>query len=178
MLQKIYAMSLWATCFLMLLLLIGWTFLCRNVKGKTCAVTNAVLSCIIIIVILYVTFFNRTPGGYQVNLRPLSTLAAAQEQPELYREMLMNVFLFFPLGLTLSNALPRKLRLVMRIGVTTLAGFLLSVGIELTQYVCSVGMAETDDVICNTMGAFLGAMSLLVSLGFENIRKVFGRKSS
>lgn len=171
-------MSLWATCFLILLLLTGWTCLCRNVKGKTCVVFNAVLSCIIMIVILYVTIFSRAPGIYQVNLHPLSTLAAAQEQPELHREMLMNVFLFFPLGLTLSNALPRKLRMGMRIGVTTLAGFLLSVGIELLQYVCSVGMAETDDVICNTMGAFLGAMSLLVSLGFENIRKVFGGKSS
>ena len=177
MLQKIYAMNLWATCFLILLLLIGWTFLCRNVKGKTCVVSNAVLSCLIMIVILYVTIFTRTPGVYQVNLRPLSTLAAAQEQPELYREMLMNIFLFFPLGLTLSNALPRKLRLGMRIGITTFTGFLLSVGVELTQYVCSIGMAETDDVICNTMGAFLGAASLWVGYEFENIRKVFGRKS-
>ena len=37
-----------------------------------------------------------------------AALTAARVQPELYREMLMNVFLFFPLGLTLSNALPRK----------------------------------------------------------------------
>ena len=96
------------------------------------------------LVVLYTTVWNRPVGTYEAVLRPLAALVQAREQPELYREMLMNVFLFFPLGLTLSNALSRKLRLWMRIGVTTLAGFLLSVGVELTQYVCSIGMAETD----------------------------------
>ena len=119
------------------------------------------------IVILYVTIFTRTPGVYQVNLRPLSTLAAAQEQPELYREMLMNVFLFLPLGLTLSNALPRKWNRWVRITLTTLVGCILSAGIEYAQYRYSLGMAEVDDVICNTLGAFIGSTSLLITQAIE-----------
>lgn len=178
MLVYIYACPLWVIILLMVIFVILWGFLGAKRFIRHRQIVNTVLAVGAAFAILYATVWNRPVGTYEAVLRPFAAFAAAEEQPELYREMLMNVFLFFPLGLTLSNALPRKLRLVMRIGVTTLAGFLLSVGIELTQYVCSVGMAETDDVICNTMGAFLGAMSLLVSLGFENIRKVFGGKSS
>ena len=178
MLVYIYACPLWGIVLLMTIFVILWGFLGAKRFIRHWQIVNIVLAVGAIFAILYSTIWNRPVGSYEAVLRPFAAFAAAEEQPELYREMLMNVFLFFPLGLTLSNALPRKLRLGMRVGVTTLAGLLLSVGIELTQYVCSVGMAETDDVICNTMGTFLGAMSLLVSLGFENNRKVFGRKQS
>lgn len=80
----------------------------------------------------------------------------------------MNVFLFFPLGLTLSNALPRRWNRWLRIGVTTLAGCLLSAGIEYAQYRFALGLAETDDVLCNTLGALLGAASLLVAHVIES----------
>ena len=95
------------------------------------------------------------------------TLTAARQQPELYREMLMNVFLFFPLGLTLSNSLPRKWHRWLRIILTTLVGCALSAGIEYAQYRYALGLAETDDVICNTLGAFLGAASLLIAHAIE-----------
>lgn len=173
-----YTLPICKILLLMVLIIVLWGRFGSNRYILHWQIINVMLSVGAVFAILYATVWNRTSGIYEAVLLPFAAFAAAEEQPELYREMLMNVFLFFPLGLTLSNALPRKLRMGMRIGVTTLAGFLLSVGIELLQYVCSVGMAETDDVICNTMGAFLGAMSLLVSLGFENIRKVFGGKSS
>ena len=101
-------------------------------------------------------------------------LTAARQQPEIYREMLMNVFLFFPLGLTLSNALPRKWHRWLRIILTTLIGCALSAGIEYAQYRYALGLAETDDVICNTLGAFLGAASLLAAHAIEKSEKGFG----
>ena len=79
----------------------------------------------------------------------------------------MNIFLFFPLGLTLSNALPRKWHRWLRIALTTLVGCALSAGIEYAQYRYALGMAEVDDVICNTLGAFLGAASLLAAHAIE-----------
>ena len=106
---------------------------------------------------------NCTPGNYELILTPFAALSAARQQPELYRAMLMNVFLFFPLGLTLSNALPRKWHRWGRIILTTLVGCALSAGIEYAQYRCALGLAETDDVICNTLGAFLGSTSLLAA---------------
>ena len=128
---------------------------------------NFVLFCAAVIAILYATILNRTPGNYELILAPFAALTAARVQPELYREMLMNVFLFFPLGLTLSNALPQKWHRWGRIILTTFVGCILSAGIEYTQYRYALGMAEVDDVICNTLGAFLGATSLLAAHAIE-----------
>lgn len=128
---------------------------------------NFVLFCAAVIAILYATILTRTPGNYELILTPFAALSAARQQPELYREMLMNIFLFFPLGLTLSNALPRKWHRWGRIILTALVGCVLSAGIEYAQYRCALGLAETDDVICNTLGAFLGAVSLLIAHAIE-----------
>lgn len=132
---------------------------------------NFVLFCAAVIAILYATILNRTPGNYELILTPFAALSAARQQPELYREMLMNVFLFFPLGLTLSNALPQKWHRWGRIILTTLIGCILSAGIEYAQYRCALGLAETDDVICNTLGAFIGSTSLLIAHAIEKSRE-------
>ena len=132
---------------------------------------NFVLFCAAVIAILYATILNRTPGNYELILTPFATFTAAQQQPELYREMLMNVFLFFPLGLTLSNALPRKWHRWGRIFLTALVGCAFSVGIEYAQYRYALGMAEVDDVICNTLGAFIGTTSLLIAPAIEKYRE-------
>lgn len=137
-------------------------------RKRRWAAINKVLFFLSTAVVLYTTLLTRTSGGYEVILTPFAALAAARVQPELYREMLMNVFLFFPLGLTLSNALPRRWNRWLRIGVTTLAGCLLSAGIEYAQYRFALGLAETDDVLCNTLGALLGAASLLVAHAIES----------
>ena len=50
----------------------------------------------------------------------------------------------------------------------------MSTVIEYTQYHFSLGMAETDDVICNTLGAFIGSTSLIIAHAIENIRKGHG----
>lgn len=128
---------------------------------------NLILSILMAIAILYTTILSRSEGNTGLVLTPFAALAAARQQPELYREMLMNVFLFFPLGLTLSNALPRTWHRWLRIALTTLTGCILSAGIEYAQYRFALGMAETDDVICNTLGAFIGASSLLLAHAME-----------
>lgn len=128
---------------------------------------NFVLFCAAVIAILCATILNRTPGNYELILTPFAALSAARQQPELYRAMLMNVFLFFPLGLTLSNALPQKWHRWGRIILTTLVGCALSAGIEYAQYRYALGLAETDDVICNTLGAFIDSTSLLIAHAIE-----------
>ena len=147
--------------------IVAWGYLRTKVQLRRWTMANFVLFCAAVIAILYATILNRTPGNYELILTPFATFTAALQQPELYREMLMNVFLFFPLGLTLSNALPRKWHRWLRIILTTLVGCALSAGIEYAQYRCALGLAETDDVICNTLGAFLGAASLLAAHAIE-----------
>ena len=160
-------MNPWAVCILLLSLLLLWPMLCQRVGERRQVLLNTALACAAAFIILYATILTRTPGVSAAILTPFASLTAARVQPELYREMLMNVFLFFPLGLTLSNALPRKWHRWGRIILTTLVGCALSAGIEYAQYRYALGLAETDDVICNTLGAFLGAASLLAAHAIE-----------
>ena len=141
--------------------------MCAHADRRKWRFTNALLLLAATLIILHTTLLSRTPGIYTAILTPFAALAAARQQPELYREMLRNVFLFFPLGLTMSNALPRKWHRWLRISLTTLTGCVLSAGIEYAQYRFALGMAETDDVICNTLGAFVGASSLLLAHAME-----------
>lgn len=167
MMRHIYALPLHMVIILMLALLIAWAMLSLHQNQKKRTIINAVLCSITALIILYATILTRTPGDYKPILTPFATFTAALQQPELYREMLMNVFLFFPLGLTLSNALPRKRHRWLRIILTTLVGCALSAGIEYAQYRYALGLAEVDDVICNTLGAFLGTASLLAAHAIE-----------
>ena len=156
---------------MLLSLLLLWPMLCQRIGERRRMLLNIALACVAAFIILYATILTRTPGNYEVILTPFASLTAARIQPEIYREMLMNVFLFFPLGLTLSNALPRKWHRWLRIILTTLVGCALSAGIEYAQYRCALGLAETDDVICNTLGEFLGAASLLAAHAIEKHRE-------
>ena len=167
MLHYIYSRSLIGVLVAMPLLLAVWGALSARVAERHWRLGNLALLLVSAAVILYATLFSRAEGSGGLILTPFAALTAARQQPELYREMLMNVFLFFPLGLTLSNALPRRWNYRRRIGVTVLAGCLLSAGIEYAQYRFALGLAETDDVICNTLGALLGAASLLVTHAIE-----------
>ena len=160
-------MNPWTVCILLLSLLLLWPMLCQRVGGRRRVLFNTVLACAAAFIILYATILTRSVGVPVAILAPFASLTAARQQPELYREMLMNVFLFFPLGLTLSNALPRKWHRWLRIILTTLIGCALSAGIEYVQYRYALGLAETDDVICNTLGTFLGAASLLAAHAIE-----------
>lgn len=156
---------------MLLSLLLLWSMLCQRVGERRRVLLNTALACAAVFIILYATILNRTPGNYELILAPFASLTAARVQPELYRALLMNVFLFFPLGLTLSNALPRKWHRWGRIALTTFVGCILSVGIEYTQYRYALGMAEVDDVICNTLGAFIGSTSLLIARAIEKSRE-------
>lgn len=171
MMRHIYALPLHMVIILMLALLIVWAMpsLHKNQKKRT--IINLVLCSITALTILYATILTRSAGVPEAILTPFASLTAARIQPEIYREMLMNIFLFFPLGLTLSNALPRKWHRWLRIALTTLIGCAFSAGIEYAQYRYALGMAEVDDVICNTLGVFIGSTSLLIAHAIEKSRE-------
>lgn len=171
MLHYIYSRSFISVITVMVLALAAWGALPARVGARRWRWGNLVLVLLMVTAILYATLFSRAEGSTGLILTPFASLTAARQQPEIYREMLMNVFLFFPLGLTLSNALPRKWHRWLRIILTTLIGCILSAGIEYAQYRCALGLAETDDVICNTLGAFIGSTSLLIAHAIEKSRE-------
>ena len=171
MLHYLYTCSLPTAALILLCMAVLWPFFSVRTKSYGWSIINFSLFLGSLTFILFATILTRTPGDYEAILTPFASLTAARIQPELYREMLMNVFLFFPLGLTLSNALPRKWHRWLRIILTTLVGCALSAGIEYAQYRYVLGMAEVDDVICNTLGAFIGSTSLLIAHAIEKYRE-------
>ncbi len=62
-----------------------------------------------------------------------------------------NIVWFIPLGLYLTLFRART------VGRAVLCGFLLSLFIEVMQFVLGTGITETDDLLLNTLGALLGA---------------------
>ena len=69
---------------------------------------------------------------------------------EFFRELLMNVFLYFPLGLTLGELIGwHRIWLAL----------VLAIVIESWQYAAGTGMAQVTDVICNTLGAWIGGIA-------------------
>ena len=69
---------------------------------------------------------------------------------EFFRELLMNAFLYFPLGLTLGELIGwHRIWLAL----------VLAIVIESWQYAAGTGMAQVTDVICNTLGAWIGGIA-------------------
>lgn len=66
-------------------------------------------------------------------------------------DCLGNFLMFIPLGILLARMTSWPL------GRIVLTGALFSLGIELTQFIFAVGRTDTDDLILNTLGTWMGA---------------------
>lgn len=106
--------------------------------------------------VFYMTVYTRGESPSEAVLIPFQSFQEAKNQPELYRSMLMNVFLFVPIGLTLPFALGGR---KISVWITIVAALTFSAGIEYLQYRYALGRCEMDDIIMNTLGASIGCMS-------------------
>lgn len=153
----IYCQPLSRIVLCMLLLVILWGYLgFREKNNLRWRIGNGVLFAGVMAVIFYMTVYTRGENPNEAVLIPFRSFQEAKIQPELYRSMLMNVFLFVPIGLSLPFVL----------GEESMAGFLtiitalfFSVGIEYLQYRYALGTCEVDDVIMNTLGAVVGCQA-------------------
>lgn len=166
----IYALPLGTTVLFAAALVMIWGGIGR-MRRQRWPLLNAALLVLSVLAVLQLTLFSRSGGEYGVILRPFAALDAAKAQPEIYRELLMNMLLFLPIGLTLPSALPNGMNAALRMCIAVLFGLMLSLGIEYAQYRFSLGLVETDDVICNTLGTLFGSASLLFGIAAEKIWK-------
>lgn len=163
MFRLIYTMPLYKVCLVMVLLLVLWAYYRAYLPKKLFKAMNLCVLVLSAFAVLYLTVFSRKVGTYDIVLVPFSALSEAKKEPERYRSMLMNVFLFFPLGMACANAFSDKMKMRRRVILTVVIGFALSTAVEYIQYRFSLGMAETDDVICNTLGALVGSLSVILA---------------
>lgn len=164
LLWRIYGQPLSRIIAAMVLFVLLWGILgCRadkkNWKGLNAAVFLAGLAAVI-----YTTVATREAGSHEVVLVPFRTFLEAKVQPELYRSMLMNVFLFLPVGLSMPNLFPGEWHPARNVGLTALFGLSLSAAIEWCQYRYGLGRCEIDDVIMNTLGAAMGALGYFLKV--------------
>lgn len=158
----IYKLPLERIVGIMILMIFFWRFLEGMSKkmnqGKLAWKCGNVLLFIgILVIIIRITLGNRSSGFSEVILYPFQSFIEARTQPEMYRSMLMNVLLFFPIGLSLPNILPKNFK--YSVLVTIIFAFLLSFGVEYLQYYYHLGRTEIDDVLCNTLGCAIGTIS-------------------
>ena len=147
-----------------------WGLLMRFVAKrapKAIRIVNTAAAVVALGGILYITVFRNNPGKQELILQPFQSFVEAKEQKEMYRELLMNVLLFVPFGLSVPFALTpgkageRRVKVWCFI-VTIVVAVVLSVAIEAVQYRFALGRCETDDVLANTLGALLGACAYLI----------------
>ena len=149
--------------FLLLALSAGYLCLRRRLeKGRLWRPAIALLLLAWLAVIVSATLAGRSGISFRPapELLPFHSYRAvlSGESRELLRSNFMNAVLFYPAGLLGCDLLPegwsRKRRIFVGAGLCVL----LSLGIECSQYLFSLGQAEADDVIHNGLGAFLGGV--------------------
>ena len=131
---------------------------------------NTLLFVVGLFFMIRLTLMGRSVSSRGAELVPFRSLIDARVQPELYREKLMNVFLYVPLGLTIPYLVEtvKKLRCkagredascmrIIKISMLTLAA--ISIAVEIMQWIFRLGLAETDDVLTNTLGGLIGVLA-------------------
>ena len=164
--KMIYGIPLRKIMGYMIILLIIWKTVGKHIransdKQKIWKLSNSLLVIGTVGIILIATLSSRSGSGTEVILIPFYSFVEAKIQPERYRSMLMNVFLFFPLGLSLPYALPEKWKCKRLISI--LFALVLSTSVEFIQYSYQLGRAEIDDIFCNTLGCAIGSISYAMS---------------
>lgn len=167
--HRIYILDISTILISIPILLLVWSVI-GAAFYKYMRIIGAVMAVIAVTAVLYVTVLTRSESGAGADFIPFSSFERAKIQPEFYRSMLMNVFLFVPLGLSLPFVFGGGTG--KRILLTILVGLLLSVTVEAIQFFAHLGLAETDDVICNTLGTAIGSCAYLLALLW---RKLFNK---
>lgn len=157
-----------AVCLIWAVLNYKYVTVKKNGRGTNIwLIFNLICFCVMCFLIIYNTLIVRSGNIYKVELIPFYSFVVAKTQREMIRQLYMNVIMFLPFGMFLSCALSHKFKAGVTVFVSSVAGALLSLIIELSQYFFHLGEAWTDDVICNALGAFLGALVIVVPKLFK-----------
>lgn len=178
---EIYRSPLRSILLYIFLLVMIWTICARFIsRFEKPAIAWRLLNSFLFIIglglMIRLTLMGRSVSSRGAELVPFRSLVDARVYPELYREKLMNVFLYVPLGLTLPYLMETISKLRYRTGqevascakIIKTSSFILAVislVVEITQWIFRLGLAETDDVLTNTLGGLIG---VLAYLGYRN----------
>ena len=123
---------------------------------STARAAAAVMTALVVLALTVGKAFVSIPGLWtaeshqlsQVRLNPFETFQYARVWWGPWLNLFGNIALFLPVGFIAYRGSVRR---------ATLFGLVCSLSIEVAQYVFSWGYSDTDDVLCNVAGAWLGA---------------------
>ncbi len=113
----------------------------------------AVMFCIYILCVLYITLLSREPTHRRRVLTPLWEYHKLLHEDSHYwfQQIICNILMLVPFG-AFTGYIFRRINIIQ----ATILGGAFSVFIELTQYFTRRGLLEFDDVLNNTLGAVIG----------------------
>lgn len=111
-------------------------------------------------IILQLTLLGRAPGsriGIDLSISGRVWKGTSDYAVLLRTYSILNVFLFIPYGFIMSiPTILNKKGVLIRTVIVTLLSLLMSIFIEISQLITQRGYFEIDDLLCNTIGGFLG----------------------
>lgn len=138
---------------------------------------------IYVLLLVYFLFFSEEYGrgleaerSYHYNLIPFLEIRRFWNYREMlgktafYSNILGNMIGFLPFGFILPIIQPK----MNHGGLIVLAGFLLSLGVEVIQLLAMVGSFDVDDLILNTTGALIGYLIFVICNQIR--RHYYGKK--
>lgn len=142
---------LYGNPFAVLVLGAGLTILSLFVKGKG----RIVLIVISIGIILVMTVLFRTPGSVNGKILIFESFVQMVSDKSTFQSVLNNIWLFVPLGAAVYKR--NSKRWLVPVGVT--------LAVETFQLITGMGTFEVADLICNSLGGFIGYGVMSYSTG-------------
>ena len=124
-------------------------------------ILNATVFIVTFVMVIMITLLYRESEKKGVFLIPFFGFSAAKQHHDIYNQMVLNVVLFFPFGLSLPFCICTVFKHPVVFSIVF--ALILSVIIEVLQYVFACGYSELDDVMLNTIGAACGASAYLIA---------------
>lgn len=124
------------------------------------------ISIVYAVVLLGAVFLNRSGLYGKVNLQLFSSYKEAYNtmQMSLFRNIVLNILLFAPLGFLLPIYSDKLKKAYKVVGI----GLAVTVIIEIIQYITKLGIFEIDDILNNTLGTLIGYSIFMIYTNTKN----------
>ena len=125
------------------------------------------------IFVLFAFLFFKTNSFQSLNLIPFYTITDYLSKGGIFSliNVIGNIVLFIPLGIYLILFNHNK-----RVFINTLWSVIISVAVEVLQYLFKVGATDIDDIILNGLGGFLGIViyKIICKIFKDKVRYAIG----
>lgn len=153
--------------FLITIVILSLVLYTDRVKNKKRAILWTLLIENMFIVLGATLILRRTLEYHRIEMMPLWIyLEVIKGNPEVTAlDILFNTFLFLPMGLIIAGLFP-----AMKLWRVFLIGLIISLGIEIFQYIFYKGVSQVDDLAHNSIGCVVGwyVGKLMIKKGKSN----------